>query len=146
MKLAVLTYAHAYNPLGFPAEYPAQTAEVDDNAVIPAPWVEMTQEQLDERIALYQEQVQAIAAAEESLPTVVHLWQFRVALKQSGLYDQVKSTIAALPEQQRTVIEEKIEYGNTITRTHPSIKMLAQLMGMTQQQVNNLFRVAANLE
>lgn len=145
MKIAVLTYAHAQNPLAFPAQYPAETRELEDDAQIISPWVEMTQEELDALIEQYREQVQAIAAAKESVPSEVALWQFRAALKLSNLYAQVQDAIAQLPESQRIVIEEQIEYGNAIHRDHPTIKLMAASIGVSQSQVNDVFRLAASL-
>lgn len=145
MKIAVLTYAHAPNPFGFPPQYPAETKEVDDETVIEPPWIEMTQEELDARIEEYIDDVQEIASSRDSVPSEVMLWQFRAALKLSNLYTQVQDAIAQLPESQRIVIEEQIEYGNAIHRDHPTIKSMAASLGIGQSQVDDVFRLAASL-
>lgn len=145
MKLAVLTYSNAANPLGFPVEYPAEIREVDDNAVISPPWVEMTAEELDALRQQYGPQVQAIAADNESLPVEVELWKFRAALRMAGLFEPVKTAIAALPEAKRIVVEEKMHAKETINRLDPTVVALAAALGIPRAQVDQVFRTAAGL-
>lgn len=145
MKIAVLTYAHAQNPLGFPTDYPAETREVDDDAVIAPPWVEMTAEELEALRQQYGPQVQTIAASKESLPVEVPLWKFRAALKLAGMYEQVVTAIAALPEIKRIVIEEQLHAGETIHRHHPTIVSMAAALGISESQVDDVFRLANSL-
>lgn len=145
MKLAVILYANASNPLGLPAQYPAEVKQVPDDYVLEFPWQEITQQELDALFAQYGPTVQAIAKAKESVPTEVALWQFRAALKLSGIYDQVMAAIAALPTQQRTVIEEQFAYGNSIHRTHPVIMSFAANLGLTEAQVDDVFKLANSL-
>lgn len=145
MKFAVLTYADVPNPLGLPPQYPAEAKPVEDDFVVEPPFIEMTQEELNARIALYVDQVHSIAAVKESVPSEVALWQFRAALKLSSLYAQVQSAVAQLPESQRIVIEEQLEYGNAIHRNHPTIKAMAESIGVSQSQVDDVFKLAASL-
>lgn len=145
MKIAVLTYEFAPNPQGFPTQYPAETRQVEDDAVIESPWVEMTQADLDALIEQYREQVLAIAAAKESLSVEVPLWKFRAALKLAGMYDQVVTAIAALPEIKRIVIEEQLHAGETIHRHHPTIVSMAAALGISESQVDDVFRLANSL-
>lgn len=146
MKYAVLLYSERPNPLGFPPEYPAETRQVEDSFVVESPWVEMTASELVNRINQYKYQVEAIAAAKEAVPSEVALWQFRAALKIAGLFDQVIAAVGALPNQQRIVIEQQLEYGNVIHRTHPTIGAMALALGITSDQVDDVFKTAASLQ
>jgi hypothetical protein len=66
MNLDVLTYAHAPNPLGIPAEWPAQVREVLDDTPPPAaPWVRMTREQYAAHRAEHQPAYEGWASAQE---------------------------------------------------------------------------------
>lgn len=145
MKIAVLTYANTANPLGFPPDYPAQTRELDDDAVVEPPWVEMPQSELDALIEQHREQVQAIAAARESLPVEVELWQFRAALKLLNIYQTVLTAVASLPEMKRIVIEEQLERRNPIHRYHPTVVEMSAALGLSESQVDDVFRLAASL-
>lgn len=145
MKLAVILYANAANPLGFPTQYPAEVKQVPDDYVFTAPWQEITAQELDFLFTQYGPTVQEIAKAKESVPSEVALWQFRAALKLSGLYDQVLAAIATLSTQQRTVIEEQFGWGNTIHRTHPVIMSFAANLSLTEAQVDDVFRLANSL-
>lgn len=52
MMRDVLFYKDTKNPQGFPGDWPAQTAIADGR---PAPWVEMTRQELEDHKALHQE-------------------------------------------------------------------------------------------
>lgn len=145
MKFAVLTYADAPNPLGLPPQYPAEARPVEDDFVVEPPWIEMTQEELNARISLYVDQVQSVAAEKESVPAEVDLWKFRAAIRIAGLYDSVMSAIAALPENKRIVIEEKFRAKDTISRRDPTLVAMAASLGLTEAQVDNVFRTAHTL-
>lgn len=146
MKLAVILYANAENPLGFPPQYPAEVKQVPDDYVFEYPWQETTAQELDALFVQYGPTVQAIARSKEAVPSEVALWQFRAALKIAGLYNQVMTAIDALPTQQRTVIEEQFGWGNSIHRTHPVIMSFASNLGLTEAQVDDVFRLANSLQ
>ena len=67
--------------------------------------------------------------------------QARKALRASGLRDQVEGYIATLPEDQ----QEEWEYAVEIRRDNAIISGGASLLGMTEQQVDDLFRLGATL-
>lgn len=68
--------------------------------------------------------------------------QARIALKQAGLLPSVEAVIAALPEDDEARIYW--EYAVTIHRHNPIIERIADVMELTDEQVDALF-VAARL-
>lgn len=78
-------------------------------------------------------------------PEAVALWQFRAALRLSGLQDRVTKVIEGLPEQVKAVVESQMEYATVIERNHPSTKALAEAAGVSQEQLDGLFVTAASL-
>lgn len=79
------------------------------------------------------------------VPAEVPLWAFRAALAMAGLQASAESLIAALPEPQRTAATLQYEYGNFIERIHPLIDGLGAQLGLTSEQIDDLFRAAASL-
>jgi response regulator RpfG family c-di-GMP phosphodiesterase len=146
MKLAVLLYSDAPNPLGFPAQYPSEVRQVDDSVTIESPWVEMTQDQIDSLHEQYMEQVQEIARLNESVPQEVLLYQFRTAVTMAGLKSAIEALIESLPDPTKTVVHEKWEYGNTVKRYHPQTIQLATAMGISSAQIDDIFRTAATIQ
>ena len=79
-------------------------------------------------------------------PTSVTMRQARLALLQAGLLDQVDAAIASLPdEMQRKAAEIEWEYANTVNRDSAFVQQLAAGLGMTPEQMDELFVVAAGL-
>lgn len=146
MKLAVLLYSDAPNPLGFPAQYPSEVRQVDNSVTIESPWVEMTQAQFDSLHEQYMEQVQEIARLKESVPQEVLLYQFRTAITMAGLKSAVEALIESLPDPPKTVVREKWEYGNTVRRYHPQTIQLATAIGLSSAQIDDIFRTAATIQ
>lgn len=67
MKLNILLYSSAPNPLGIPGAWPAQIKEVPDNAPAPAaPWQQMTAQQYQSYIAAHQSEYDAWATAQQA--------------------------------------------------------------------------------
>ena len=142
---AVLLYKNTTNPLGLPDDYPAETRDIQQGETVTAPWVEMSESEIESRIAQYSETVKQITTAAESVPQDVSLWQFRAAVALAGLKDAVDAAISALPDQQKIVATQKWEYGNTVRRNHQMITTLSAALGLTPEQVDNIFKTAASL-
>lgn len=77
------------------------------------------------------------------VPAQVALWQARAALAQQGLLDAASAKVAASGNPVLTAVWE---YGNVITRASPGLALLAGALGLTEAQVDDLFRAAAALE
>jgi hypothetical protein len=75
------------------------------------------------------------------VPESVTPLQIRRAIRQSGIKSQVDSIISTLDEE--TV--ESWEYANSIERNNSLIAMAQSLLGMTDSQVDDLFRLASTL-
>lgn len=135
----------AENPKGYPAAYPRDSTLVPDIASTPDGWTEISQQDYS---ALIQSHYSAVAAinAQEQAPEEVLLWQFRAAVTLAGLKDAVDAAVAALPEPSKTVATEKWEYGNTVRRNHAMITSLSASLGLTSNQVDNIFKTAASLQ
>lgn len=81
----------------------------------------------------------------EPVPEEVPLWAFRAVLTIQGITPQVEALINGLPEPQKTVANVQWVYGNYIIRTHPLIVALGSQLGMTEAQIDDVFRTAATL-
>jgi hypothetical protein len=81
------------------------------------------------------------------VPESVSLRQFRMALKRSGLFAAVDSlrTNPALTVEQRDDLTEFLEFSNVIERAHPLIAALSPLVGVTSEQIDDVFRTAETL-
>lgn len=83
----------------------------------------------------------AVANAPPPVPASVTPLQMRRALRAADLKDQVDGLAAQLGEE----AEEAWQYALEIERASPFIAQAAQLLGWTEQQVDDLFRLAATL-
>lgn len=76
-----------------------------------------------------------------TVPAAVYPLQARKALRQAGLKEQVDAHIATLTEPE----QEAWEYAIQIERDHPTVASAAAALGLTDEQVDDLFRLAATL-
>lgn len=74
-------------------------------------------------------------------PTSVSPLQARRALRQAGLSDAVAQWIAT----QDADTQDAWEYAVEVLRTDPAIAGAAGALGMTEAQIDDLFRLAATL-
>lgn len=74
---------------------------------------------------------------------VVSMRQARLALLEVGLLSQIDDTIAALPEPDKSTATIEWEYAATVERLSPWVISLTAALGMTPEQVDDLFRLAA---
>jgi hypothetical protein len=76
----------------------------------------------------------------------VTMRQARLALLSAGLLDDVESAIADIEDQvQRKAAEIEWEYAQTVNRDSQFTMQLAEGLGLTEEQLNNLFTVASSL-
>lgn len=78
------------------------------------------------------------------VPDEVTNFQARAALLGAGLFEMVNSAILALP--MTDVAYQAWEYANTVTRHGALVNAMAQQLGLTSEQLDNLFRAAAAIE
>jgi len=85
------------------------------------------------------------------VPKKITSWQARAALKltpmgEGTLFDAVESAIAALPEDnQKIVIQTAWENNANFERNAPTIIALSEAIGMTSEQVDELFILGNSL-
>lgn len=81
------------------------------------------------------------------IPKEVSLRQFLMAADRSGLLATLEAlkTSEGIPQQTRRDIHFFLEYSNFIERNHPLIAQLAPVVGVTESQIDELFRAAAAL-
>ena len=78
--------------------------------------------------------------------TSVTMRQGRLALLQAGLLDQVDSAIASIEDDtQRKAAQIYWEYGQAIDRDETWVINLSAALGLSDEQVDNLFKLAATL-
>jgi hypothetical protein len=76
-----------------------------------------------------------------AIPDVVSMRQARLALLAAGLLDSVEAAIAAAPPAARI----EWEYAADVRRDYGLVLMLAAALGLTEQQLDDLFVTAASL-
>lgn len=90
--------------------------------------------------------IDAYQPAPAPVPQEVTMRQARVALISLRLFDQVEAALAAIPDEiERKLALQTWEYSAAVERFNPLIVMLAPALGLTDQQLDDLFRLAATL-
>lgn len=80
------------------------------------------------------------------VPQFVSMRQARLALLQANLLDQVETTLSTISdpvEKQSALIEW--EYATTVERKSPWVQTLSTALGLTEEQVDQLFIQASTL-
>lgn len=85
------------------------------------------------------------ASAVILVPQTVTMRQARLALLGAGLLAQVSTEIAALPSPQKESAEIEWEFSSEVHRNKPFVIALGAALGLTEQQLDNLFITAATL-
>jgi hypothetical protein len=83
--------------------------------------------------------------AEKRSAMVITPRQARLALSSVGKLSAVADAIAVTPEPNKTMIAIEWEYATVVERTSPWVEALRPALGMTEQELDNLFVSAANL-
>jgi len=92
-----------------------------------------------QRVQLTAEEEAAIAATPQPVPAEVPQWQARRALLAAGLLTAVEAAVAAASQD----IQITWEYAPNIVRNSPFIAAMAPALGLTDAQIDDLFRAAA---
>lgn len=79
------------------------------------------------------------------VPDAVTMRQARLALLGAGVLSTVQAAIAALPSPQKEAAEIEWEYAQEVQRNHGLVPAMAQALGMTESQIDDLFIAAAAL-
>lgn len=87
----------------------------------------------------------AWVAAPLPVPAVVTMRQARLALLQAGLLTQVNTAIANMPGATGDTARIEWEFSSTVERNRPLVQSLIGALGITESQLDDLFRLAATL-
>lgn len=112
-----------------PADYSADT--YDMKTIDPAPYVVYTRRSEEEIAAIIKSRI----------PTVVTMRQARLALLASGLLPTVNAAVAAGDEATKITWE----FSSEVQRSNPLIATLAAALMLTEDQLDDLFTLAATL-
>jgi AraC-like DNA-binding protein len=102
--------------------------------------VDMTEEEIAEHLA-----AAAVTAAEQAayVPQSVPMWTVRVVLQNNGMLEQAQAIIDA---SENNALKAIWEYGNFAERNSPTMLSLASALGISEEQLDQLFRDAGNLQ
>jgi hypothetical protein len=79
------------------------------------------------------------------VPSRITMRQARRALHQQGLLDDVSNAIEALPDPPKTDAKIEWEYSNEVQRYNGLVSSLAPMLGLSEQDIDNLFILGATL-
>lgn len=77
--------------------------------------------------------------------TSIEMRQARLALHQQGLLTQVNNAVASMPGELGDKARIEWEFSNAVKRDRPLVQVVAASLGMTSQQLDDLFAFAATL-
>lgn len=81
----------------------------------------------------------------EPVPTEVTMRQARLALLGAGLLTNVDAAINAMPEPAKSAARIEWDYSSAVQRHNGFVQQLGPALGLTDAQIDDLFRVAATL-
>ena len=88
----------------------------------------------------------AYEAARNPVPVEMSSWQARAILEIEGLLGSVEAFISDLPDDASKIIIKSAWNNNaTFERSSPTINTIAIALGLTDEQVDNLFRAGSAL-
>ena len=79
------------------------------------------------------------------VPDVVTMRQARLALLGAGLLHQVNGAIAAMPGTEGEAARIEWEYAQEVRRDSPLVAGLSEILGLTDEALDNLYRTAVGL-
>lgn len=86
---------------------------------------------------------------EATKPTVaeeVQLWRIRTILKVLGMEQVVEIALNSLQEPQKTGALYIWNYGTTVERNSQTVQLLQSVLGLTSEQVDDIFIQAQNIQ
>ena len=123
---------------GTPAAiWPADKIPTDAKTGKPVVVVEMSPAEFDAWLASQP----SIPESGDPVPTNLPAWRIRVVLKRRGLLNNVKQLIASLPKEARDIAEEQL-VDSKFERHHPLIDQLGAALGLTSDDLDDIFREA----
>ena len=78
-------------------------------------------------------------------PQEVTMRQARLALLENGLLANVQPAINSLPEPDKTKAQIEWEYSNALQRSNPFVATLGTALGLSSQDLDDLFIQASTL-
>lgn len=132
-------------PLTHPDQFPRFYGTCDDDADVSIEGVVMVFQDTETTTA--KEQYDSALADElrARLPSVATPLQIRLALIKLEMLDTVQNFIAGLAEPAKTIVMAEWEYALEINKNSASIQGLATQLGLTKEQLDNIFVEAANI-
>ena len=79
------------------------------------------------------------------VPQEVTMRQARLALLENGLLANVQPAINSLPEPDKTKAQIEWEYSNALQRSNPFVDVLGAALGLSSQDLDDLFIQASAL-
>ena len=76
----------------------------------------------------------------------VQLWRIRTILKVLGMEQVVEITLNSLQEPQKTGALYIWNYGTTVERNSQTVQLLQSVLGLTSEQVDDIFIQAQNIQ
>lgn len=126
--------------------HPMGTVEFPTEAILSQALTDAlsTIETLNAQIAVLEQQLSDGPAA-PAVKNEVTMRQARLALLQAGVLGSVQPAIDALPEPDRTAANIEWEYSQTVVKDRPFVQMLGAALGLSTEQIDDLFTLAATL-
>lgn len=81
----------------------------------------------------------------DPVPEVVTMRQARLALLGAGLLAQVNTAVANMPGTEGDAARIEWEYAQEVRRDSPLVAALSVALGLTDETLDNLYKVAAGL-
>lgn len=78
-------------------------------------------------------------------PKELPQWRVRAVLQSEGLLEQVDALIESLPSPDGDVVRTAWHYGAAVARHGPTVLSLAPALGLSDAQIDDMFRQAATL-
>lgn len=94
----------------------------------------------------YLEDGKDIQAPELVYGFTVENWRLKAVLSERGLISQVESALNNLPEPNKTKALLAWEYSNTLSTTSNTTKFVQGVLGLSMEQVVDIFWTAINLD
>lgn len=128
----------------------------DVNPTIPEDAIQISHEVRDDVLALCSMGAMELAASAEGLPIAiarlqpvevpgsVTMRQARLALLEAGKLTAVEAAIAAMESPQREAAQIEWEYATTVDRGSQFLQGLASALGMDDDELDQLFILAAD--
>lgn len=90
-------------------------------------------------------EVVPVMPAAAAVPESVTMRQARLALLGAGLLAQVNAVVADMPGAEGDAVRIEWEFSSTVERNRPLVLSLIAALGLTDAQLDDLFRQAAAL-